>query len=157
VSDPAEPVVLATYDSRHEAQMALGILEDAQIAAAIHPDDGGSMEPALAFQGRVRLMVAGDEAGPARELLSDAGFLHDVVPPTWSARPAGGSGPSLTRDLSAMALLFGGVALLVLEMFLDLSGESNALAYVGAVGLAVGGILTYRSIAEAREARRRTD
>ena len=157
MSDPAEPVVLATYDSRHEAQMALGILEDADIAAAIHPDDGGSMEPALAFQGRVRLMVAGDEAGPARELLSDAGFLHDVVPPTWSARPAGSSGPSRTRDLSAMALLFGGVALLALDLVFRITGESFGGVLAGAAMAAVGLFLTFRSIAESRESSRRTD
>ena len=78
--DPIEPIVLATYDSRHEAEMARGILEDAGIAAALHPDDAGSMEPALAFQGRVRLLVAGDEAGSARQLLFETGFLRDDLP-----------------------------------------------------------------------------
>ena len=80
MSDPIEPVVLATYDSRHEAEIARGVLEDAGIVSAIHPDDAGSMEPALAFQGRVRLLVAGDEAGSARELLLETGFLRDDLP-----------------------------------------------------------------------------
>lgn len=138
--------------------MARGILDDAGIAAALHPDDAGSMEPALAFQGRVRLLVAADEARSARELLSGTGFLPDVVPPTWSAGPSPSvAGPSLARDLVAMVLLFGGVALLVLELFFDVAEDSKALALVGAVGLGVGAILTLRAMAESRAARRRMD
>jgi uncharacterized membrane protein HdeD (DUF308 family) len=56
-----------------------------------------------------------------------------------------------------MAFLFGGVALLVLELFFDVSEGSNALALVGAVALAIGAILTLRAMAESRAARRRTD
>lgn len=74
MSDPSEPLVLTTYGSRHEAEMALGLLEGAGIAAAIFPDDAGGMEPALAFQGRMRLLVPREEAGLAREVLFEAGL-----------------------------------------------------------------------------------
>ena len=72
-----EPVLVARYTSRHEAEMALGILQDAGLAAAILSDDAGSMRPELTWQGRVWLWVAGDEAAAARQLLADAGFLED--------------------------------------------------------------------------------
>lgn len=74
MSDPTEPVLVGTYSTRHEAEMALGILEDAGLTAAIRSDDGGSMEPALTWQGRAWLWVAGDDAAAARQLLTDAGY-----------------------------------------------------------------------------------
>ncbi len=92
-----EPGVLATYDSRHEAEMALGILKDAGLAAAVRTDDAGSMKPELTWQGRVWLWVAGDEADEARALLSEAGLLHEVVAPTWAVRATGATGPSPAR------------------------------------------------------------
>ena len=150
-----EPVLLASYDSRHEAEMALGFLEDSSLTAAILSDDAGSMKPELAFQGRVRLWVPGDEAEEARELLSDAGLLHDVVPPVWSASAPSATGPSMTRDLAAMALLFGGVALLLLDLFFRLTGPSHAGVTVGAGMFVLGLFLTFRSIAESRATRRR--
>jgi len=156
VNAPTEPVLLASYDSRHEAEMALGLLEDAGLTAAIRTDDAGSMRPELAFQGRVRLWVAGDEAEEAHELLSDAGLLHDVVPPVWSASSPGATGPSAARDLAAMALLFGGVALLLLDLFFRLTGPSHAGVMVGAGMFVLGLFLTFRSIAESRGAARRS-
>ena len=149
-----DSVEIARYRFRHEAEMAAGRLVDAGIPVVVAGDDIGGMYPGVMSIG---VRVARENEERARELLSDAGFLHEVVPPTWSARPAGSSGPSRTRDLSAMALLFGGVALLALDLVFRITGESFGGVLAGAAMAAVGLFLTFRSIAESRESSRRTD
>ena len=68
------PIEVARYRWRHEAEMALGILEDEGIPGAVLADDGGR---AYAGIGEARIVVPSSHADRARavlaELRADAG------------------------------------------------------------------------------------
>lgn len=74
-SESGEPVEVARYRWRHEAEMVLGILEDEGIPGAVLADDGGGAYPGLL--GRARVVVPIEHADRARaviaELKEDAG------------------------------------------------------------------------------------
>jgi hypothetical protein len=63
-------VVVATFDDRIEADVAVSALGAAGIESMIRADDGGSMEPQLAWVGvGVQVIVRADDADAAREIL----------------------------------------------------------------------------------------
>lgn len=62
-------VVLKTYITEIEADMDRGRLESAGIDAMITSDDCGGMRPHLAYSLGVKLLVAREDQGRAKELL----------------------------------------------------------------------------------------
>jgi hypothetical protein len=62
------PIEVARYRWRHEAEMALGILEDEGIPGAILADDVGGVYPGI---GTARLVVPADHAERARVVLAE--------------------------------------------------------------------------------------
>lgn len=64
-----EPVVVARYYYRHEAEFAQTYLNAAGIDSAIFADDAGGMEVALSFTNSVRVLVKAEDADRAREVL----------------------------------------------------------------------------------------
>src|SRR5258708_4381142 len=87
-------VVVQEYDSRVEADLAKGALEDAGIEAMSQADTAGGMREHLAWSGAgFKILVREEDAAAARELLttpavasesSDADFETDDDPQsTW--------------------------------------------------------------------------
>lgn len=68
------PVLVARFSYRHEAELAMGFLEDAGISAGLFVDDAGGAEVGLAFSNPARILVAPEDAEEARTVLRDAGF-----------------------------------------------------------------------------------
>lgn len=62
------PVEVARYRWRHEAEMALGILEDEGIPGAVLADDVGGVYPGIAG---ARLIVPSEHAERARVVLTE--------------------------------------------------------------------------------------
>jgi hypothetical protein len=69
VTGAAEPVEVGRFRYRHEAEMALGILEDEGIPGAVLADDVGGAYPGLL--GRARVVVPGEYAERARTVLAE--------------------------------------------------------------------------------------
>jgi len=66
----AQLVVLQTFGTRPEAELAKGLLEAAQIDAMIQADTAGGMREHLAWSGDgFRLLVRHEDATEAREVL----------------------------------------------------------------------------------------
>lgn len=79
MSDP-ETVVIATFQHRHQAEMARGYLEHEDIRSVVTADDGGGAfgAPLTFSQGSfATVRVRAEEAGRARQVLADAGLLED--------------------------------------------------------------------------------
>lgn len=64
-----EMIVLQTFASRVEADLAHGALQAAGIDAMVSADDAGGVEPGLWTQG-IRLLVWEPDADSAREVLA---------------------------------------------------------------------------------------
>ncbi len=64
-----DAVVLETFYSRIEAEMAAGLLESEGIPALVMADDAGGAYPSLQFVRGVRLLVAAADRYRAREIL----------------------------------------------------------------------------------------
>ncbi len=64
---PTEPVLVAEFTYRHEAEMALGYLKDAGINAAIFADDAGGVY-AFSVTNPVRVMVSPEQADEAQSI-----------------------------------------------------------------------------------------
>jgi putative signal transducing protein len=64
-----DAVVLETFYSRIEAEMAAGLLESEGVPALVMADDAGGAYPSLQFVRGVRLMVAAADRYRAREIL----------------------------------------------------------------------------------------
>jgi hypothetical protein len=62
-------IVLETFSSRIEAEMAAGLLESEGIEALVLADDAGGLYPMLQFLRGVRLLVALEDEARAREIL----------------------------------------------------------------------------------------
>ncbi len=65
------PVVVTVVDSSTEAELVVGLLRSAGLAAAVAADDVGGQEPHLQRQG-VRVLVARRDEADARQLLASA-------------------------------------------------------------------------------------
>ena len=66
-----DAIVLETFFSRIEAEMAAGLLESEGVEAMVLADDAGGAYPSLQFVRGVRLMVAAEDAYRARMILKD--------------------------------------------------------------------------------------
>ena len=66
-----DAIVLETFPSRIEAEMAAGLLESEGVPAMVMADDAGGAYPMLQFIRGVRLMVYREDAARAREILKD--------------------------------------------------------------------------------------
>jgi len=66
-----DAIVLETFHSRIEAEMAAGLLESEGVEAMVLADDAGGAYPSLQFVRGVRLMVAAEDAYRARMILKD--------------------------------------------------------------------------------------
>ena len=62
-------IVLQTFESRVQAELARGMLEGAGIAAVVSADDCGGMRPELRLNMGVRLLVAEGDAEDAQQVL----------------------------------------------------------------------------------------
>ncbi len=66
-----DAIVLETFPSRIEAEMAAGLLESEGVPAMVLADDAGGAYPSLQFVRGVRLLVAAEDQYRAREILRD--------------------------------------------------------------------------------------
>jgi inosine/xanthosine triphosphate pyrophosphatase family protein len=64
-----DAIVLETFFSRIEAEMAAGLLESEGVEAMVLADDAGGAYPMLQFIRGVRLMVYREDEARAREIL----------------------------------------------------------------------------------------
>ena len=64
-----DAVVLETFSSRIEAEMAAGLLESEGIECMVLADDAGGAYPMLQFVRGVRVLVAPEDRYRAREIL----------------------------------------------------------------------------------------
>jgi hypothetical protein len=68
--DETPLVVVATFNNRHEAELARSALDAAGIDALVQSDDGGGMRPSLAWAATgVQVIVREDDVEAAREIL----------------------------------------------------------------------------------------
>jgi len=74
-----DAIVLETFSSRIEAEMAAGLLESEGVPALVLADDAGGAYPSLQFVRGVRLLVAAEDQYRAREILRD--MAEPVKPP----------------------------------------------------------------------------
>lgn len=72
-----EEVELATFQYLHEAELAVGYLEDAGIPAAAVGDPAGQIQYGKGFSSRPRVLVRRGDLEAARELLKELGVLPD--------------------------------------------------------------------------------
>lgn len=72
----ARLVVVQTFVSRIEAELARGVLEGAGIAAVVAADDCGGMRPELRLANGVRLLVGEPDLDTARLVLETRS--HDL-------------------------------------------------------------------------------
>jgi len=88
----AKLVVVQSYGSRPEADLAKGALEDAGIPAMIQADTAGGMREHLAWSGEgFRILVREEDAAEARDVLTpptdgDLAEEFDIDPnfrPSW--------------------------------------------------------------------------
>jgi len=66
-----DAIVLETFSSRIEAEMAAGLLASEGVPALVLADDAGGAYPSLQFVRGVRLLVAAEDQYRAREILKD--------------------------------------------------------------------------------------
>ncbi len=64
-------VVVARTTSTTEAHLIAGLLESYGLRAAVSPDDAGGLEPQFQLTAGVRVLVAAEDAGEARQVLQD--------------------------------------------------------------------------------------
>ncbi len=68
--DLNDALIIGTFSSRAEAELAAGLLESEGIEALILADDAGGLYPMLQFIRGVRLLVAKEDELQAREILA---------------------------------------------------------------------------------------
>lgn len=74
-----DPVVVARYSYRHEAEFAKSYLDASGIDADVDSDDANGFEVALSFSNSVRLLVRAEDAERAREVLAAAEAPPDAL------------------------------------------------------------------------------
>jgi hypothetical protein len=62
-------IVVTTFSTPQEADLAKSALEAAGIEALIRTDSGGGMRPSLAWAGGVQVIVRSEDALAARDIL----------------------------------------------------------------------------------------
>jgi hypothetical protein len=68
--DDAKLMVVGTYSTRSEADLAHGALEAADIEAVLSADDAGGLQPALGFGSGIRLLVRAEDLERATSILT---------------------------------------------------------------------------------------
>ena len=74
-----DAVVLETFPSRIEAEMAQGILESEGIEAVVMADDAGGAYPMFQFIRGVKLLVAAEDEARAQETLAAMAEGGDLI------------------------------------------------------------------------------
>ena len=77
MTDPDHAVLVARFNTRHEAEVARGFLESAEIESVLQADDGGGAFGApltFSLDSFAGLLVLEEDAEETRTLLLDAGF-----------------------------------------------------------------------------------
>jgi hypothetical protein len=62
-------ITIKTFYSRHDAEIAKGLLDEKGIQSSILADDGGATRPSLTFTEGVRLLVGKNDVKKAKELI----------------------------------------------------------------------------------------
>jgi len=75
----SDPVIVAHFHYRHEAEIALGYLESAGLPAALFMDDGGGSQIGMAFTRPGRIVVRPERRKEAIEILEAAGYEDRIV------------------------------------------------------------------------------
>jgi hypothetical protein len=73
-----EAVVVETFSTRMEAEMAAGLLEAEGIYALVSADDAGGAYPPLQYLRGVRLIVFPEDEARVREILADWRQVRDL-------------------------------------------------------------------------------
>jgi hypothetical protein len=73
-SDHSELVVLRTFPTVIEADLAKSALDSVGIDSMVRSDNKGGQTPGLAFSQGVELLVRGDDVGAANDMLGIEGF-----------------------------------------------------------------------------------
>lgn len=115
-----QSTVVASYPTRHDAEMARDYLDEADISAFIRVDDAGGMHPELQGIHGVHLVVLGNVARQAHEALQEAEMLPrskegvdaEAGDPIAEATPWKG-----IRTLLVMVALIGALTALFLFLF----------------------------------------
>ncbi len=71
-SSADEPITVRTYQVEYEAELARAVLEAHGIDAVVLADNAGGMLPMLQPLFRIRLVVRGEDAEEAREILDES-------------------------------------------------------------------------------------
>lgn len=88
-----ETVVVATYSSRHDAEIAKNFLEDQGVASFVTADD---VHPPLQLTEGVKLRVMSTEAAGARKALHEADMLAGRLDPLEFDESGSRSSPRFT-------------------------------------------------------------
>jgi hypothetical protein len=89
-------VVVQSYGSRPEADLAKGVLEDAGIQAMVQADTAGGMREHLAWSGAgFKILVREEDATVARDVLTTPAEGHES--PDADPQTDGDSGPHWRR------------------------------------------------------------
>ena len=73
-SDHPELVVLRTFSTVIEADLAKSALDSVGIDSMVRSDNQGSQSPGLAFSRGVELLVRAEDAAAAKDMLDSEGF-----------------------------------------------------------------------------------
>jgi hypothetical protein len=76
----ADLIVVATFSTPQEADLAKSALDAAGIDAMIRADSAGGMRPSLAWAGGVQVIVRAADVSAAREILNIPATLMPRVP-----------------------------------------------------------------------------
>lgn len=133
-----DPVAVATFAHRHEAEMALGFLEDAGISGFVQSDDALMGLPPMS-SGSARVLVSPEEASAALEVLEGEVEIPSDASTAPVRRLDEAGGRVFAYGLAALAL---GVILVVIDLAEARIGgaamEIGTMGWIG-TGLAVLG------------------
>ena len=73
-------IVVTTFSTPQEADLAKSALEAAGIDALIRTDSGGGMRPSLAWAGGVQVIVRAADASAARKILNTQAKVVSRIP-----------------------------------------------------------------------------
>ena len=80
MSQPRIPtMIVARFHYRHEAELAHGYLETAEVESALLIDDAGGMDVGMAFVNPARLVVRVEDESRARDVLIDVGMSENLT------------------------------------------------------------------------------
>jgi len=138
-----EPISLATYTSRMNAEVAKGHLENADIPAFLTGDDGGGAYPQLQMSHGVGLVVRNRDAETAYDLLDEIGAL-----PESASDPSDESGSDALQSVGSKFYLGLTAAMFLLIIIGLLLGDVRQIG--GVIGFiiilaALGGVAWWQT------------